>query len=303
MKPMLAAALQGRYAVAAFNPVDYASMRAAVEAAVAEHAPVILQTSAKTVKYHGHQALASWARHLGEQATVPVALHLDHGKDLELIRRCIATGWTSVMIDASDKPFADNLALTRQVLDLAVPLNVGVEAEIGEIGGVEEDIIVAAAAAHLCDPEQAATFCQMLPELAVFAPACGTAHGYYKGEPKVAFDLLAAISMRTGLPLALHGGTGLPDETVRRCIANGCAKVNISTNLKHVFIDGFCAYHRDHPHDYEPLNLIRAQHEAMVALCREKIRLCGGAGKYQAEGSSAGGATPPPNCLTPPSHD
>jgi ketose-bisphosphate aldolase len=278
-KSMLAAAREGRYAVAAFNPVDYASMRAAVEAAEAERAPVILQTSAKTVKYHGHEAIASWARRLGDAATVPVALHLDHGKDLDLIRRCIETGWTAVMIDASDKPFEENLALTRQVLDLAAPKNVGVEAEIGEIGGVEEDIAVADEAARLCDPDKAEACCQALPELAVFAPACGTAHGYYHGEPKVAFDLLADISRRTRRPLALHGGTGLPAETVRRCIANGCAKVNISTNLKHVFIDGFCDYHRDHPHDYEPLNLLRAQHQAMVAMLREKIRLCGGGGK------------------------
>lgn len=279
MKPMLRAAREGRYAVAAFNPVDYASMRAAVEAAEAERAPVILQTSAKTVKYHGHEAIASWARLLGDRAAVPVALHLDHGKDLDLIRRCIETGWTSVMIDASDKLFDENLALTRRVLDLAVPRNVGVEAEIGEIGGVEEDIVAADETAHLCDPDKAEAFCRALPELAVFAPACGTAHGYYKGEPKVAFALLADISQRTGLPLALHGGTGLPDETVRRCIASGCAKVNISTNLKHVFIDGFCDYHRDHPQDYEPLTLLRAQHQAMVAMLREKIRLCGGGGK------------------------
>jgi ketose-bisphosphate aldolase len=278
-KPMLAAAREGRYAVAAFNPVDYASMRAAVEAAEAERAPVILQTSAKTVKYHGHEAIASWARRLGDLATVPVALHLDHGKDLDLIRRCIETGWTAVMIDASDKSFEENLTLTRRVLDLAAPKDVSVEAEIGEIGGVEEDITVADDAAHLCDPDKAEAFCQALPELAVFAPACGTAHGYYHGEPKVAFDLLADISRRTGLPLALHGGTGLPDETIRRCIANGCAKVNISTHLKHVFIDGFCDYHRDHPQDYEPLNLLRAQHQTMVAMLREKIRLCGGGGK------------------------
>jgi ketose-bisphosphate aldolase len=276
MKPMLAAAFKDRSAVAAFNPVDYSSMRAAVEAAEAERRPVILQTSAKTVKYHGHEAIADWARHLGCKAGVPVALHLDHGKDLALIRRCIEAGWTSVMIDASDKPYEENLRLTREVLEMAAVGDVGVEAEIGEIGGVEEDIVVAEEDAHLCSPDMAEAFCKALPGLAVFAPACGTAHGYYKGDPKVAFDLLAEISRRTGMPLALHGGTGLPDETIRRCIANGCAKVNISTNLKHVFIDSFCDHHEQHPHDYEPLNLLRAQHEAMVAMLREKIRLCAG---------------------------
>ncbi len=216
---MLAAAREGRYAIVAFNPVDYASMRAAVEAAEAERAPVILQTSAKTVKYHGHEALASWARRLGDQATVPVALHLDHGKDLDLIRRCIESGWTAVMIDASDKPFDENLALTRQVLDLATPKNVGVEAEIGEIGGVEEDIAVEGEAAHLCDPDKAAAFCEALPELAVFAPACGTAHGYYHGEPKVAFDLLAVCSTSAEDSVRAVLTAGLGVERVARFAA------------------------------------------------------------------------------------
>jgi ketose-bisphosphate aldolase len=276
MKPMLAAARDERRAVCAFNPVDYASMRASVEAAESEKAPLILQTSAKTVKYHGAEPLAAWAAYLGGKAKVPVALHLDHGKDLDLIRECIDTGWTSVMIDASDKPFEENLRLTRQVLEWAAPKDIGVEAEIGQIGGVEEDIVVDEENAHLCDPDKAEEFCKAAPGLAVFAPACGTAHGYYRGEPKVAFDLLADISRRTGMPLALHGGTGLTDDVIRRCIVNGCAKVNISTHLKHVFIDGFCDHHREHPDDYEPLNLIRAQHQAMVALVREKIRLCAG---------------------------
>lgn len=279
IKPMLAAAREGHYAVAAFNPVDYASLRAAVEAAEAERAPVIVQTSAKTVRYYGHDAIAQWARLLGGKASVPVALHLDHGKDPGMIERCIQTGWTSVMIDASDKPFEENLALTERVLTLATARGVGVEAELGEIGGVEEDLAVDEADAHLADPAKAEVFCRRLPDLAVFAPACGTAHGYYRSEPKVAFDLLADIARRTGVPLALHGGTGLSDETIRRCIASGCAKVNISTHLKHVFIDGFCEYHRSHPDDHEPLNVLRAQREAMVSLLREKIRLCGGSGK------------------------
>lgn len=279
MKPMLAAARDGRYAVAAFNPVDYASMRAAIEAAELERAPVIVQTSAKTVRYYGHEAIAQWARLLGDKARVPVALHLDHGKDLGMIERCIETGWTSVMIDASDQPFEENLARTEKVLALGRARGVGVEAELGEIGGVEEDLAVDEADAHLADPAKAELFCRRLPDLAVFAPACGTAHGYYHSEPKVAFDLLADIARRTGMPLALHGGTGLSDDTIKRCIASGCAKVNISTNLKHVFIDAFCEHHQLHPDDYEPLNVLRAQHDAMVELLREKIRLCGGSGK------------------------
>ena len=132
--------------------------------------------------------------------------------------------------------------------------------------------------AHLADPDKAERFCREL-DLGVFAPAIGTAHGYYKGEPDVRFDLIEEIFRRTQTPLALHGGTGLPDETIQRCIKLGCAKVNISTNLKHAFIDGFCDYHRDNPNDYEPLRVLKGQYDAMKDLLKAKIRQFGGVGK------------------------
>ncbi len=278
LTPMLLEARRGGYAVGAFNPVDYASMKAMVEAAEELDAPVIVQTSAKTIVYYSHETLVGWMRELAESSPVPVALHLDHGKDLEMIKKCIKTGWTSVMIDASNLPFEENLARSRQVIEWAAAVGVGVEAELGEIVGVEEDIVVAEEDAHLADPDKAERFCREL-DLGVFAPAIGTAHGYYKGEPDVRFDLIEEIFRRTQTPLALHGGTGLPDETIQRCIKLGCAKVNISTNLKHAFIDGFCDYHRDNPNDYEPLRVLKGQYDAMKDLLKAKIKQFGGVGK------------------------
>lgn len=276
MTSMLAIARREGWAVAAFNPVDYASFKAIIRAAADLQAPIIAQTSAKTVKYHGHVAIAGWARELAAAVPVPVSLHLDHGKDLGMIEQCINTGWTDVMIDASDRPFAENLAVTRQVVAMAAARGVGVEAEIGEIGGVEEDIT--GSAEHHADVGQSLEFCQTV-RLAVFAPAIGTAHGIYKHEPNIAWTVLEKIFQATDTPLALHGGTGLSDEIIQRCIRLGCAKVNISTNLKHVFIDGFCDYHRTRPDDYEPLKVLGAQFEAMKALVTEKITQFGGAGK------------------------
>ncbi len=273
---MLATARQEGWAVAAFNPVDYASTRAIVRAAEASAAPVIAQFSTKTVKYYGPAAIVGWLRELAGSSPAPVALHLDHGKDLAVIQRCLEAGWTSVMIDASDKPFAENLALTRQVMEMAARTGAGVEAEIGEIGGVEED--VTGSAEHYADVGQSLEFCQAVP-LGVFAPAIGTAHGVYSTEPKIAWDRLEAIYRGTKTPLALHGGTGLSDEVIRRCIRLGCAKINISTHLKHVFVDSFVSWHRDHPDDYEPLKVLEAQAAAMSALVREKIVQFGGAGK------------------------
>lgn len=278
LKPVLAAALAEHYAVAAFNPVDFNSMRAMVEAAVECDAPVIIQTSAKTIREYGHDVLAGWMRALADDAPVPVVLHLDHGKDLDMIRKCIDTGWTSVMIDGSDKPFAENLRITRQVNDWANAAGVGVEAEIGEIGGVEEDIVVAEDDAGLTDPAEAEAFCKQL-ELAAFAGAIGTAHGYYRGTPEVRFDLIEDINRRTRVPMALHGGTGLDDTVYARAIELGCAKINISTALKHVFIDSFVEHKAGNPKDYEPLSYITAQRTALCALFAEKIRQFGGAGR------------------------
>jgi ketose-bisphosphate aldolase len=275
LKPVLREAKEKGFAVAAFNPVDYASMNAMVKAAEELNAPVIIQTSAKTINYYSHEALFGWMAEIAADSPVPVVLHLDHGKDLDMIRKCIETGWTSVMIDGSHLPFDENLAETRQVVGWATAANVGVEAEIGQILGVEDDMVVAEDESHLTDPNEAEKFCREL-DLSAFAAAIGTAHGYYKGEPKVEFGLIEEINKRTNTPMALHGGTGLDDEVIQRCIKLGCSKINISTNLKHVFVDSFCDYHRDNPNDYEPLRVLGAQFVALKELFKAKIAQFGG---------------------------
>lgn len=286
MKPMLAAARAGGYGIGAFNIVDYLSAKAVIRAAEEIDAPVILQTSVKTVKFWGHQAIVSWVRDLAEDSPVPVALHLDHCKDVDFIRQCVESGWTSVMIDASSFPYEQNLALTREVVSIAEPAGVGVEAELGEIGGVEDDLVVDEADAHLADPEKAIAFCNEF-DLAVFAPAIGTAHGVYKGEPKIAFDRLETISRGTKTPLALHGGTGLSDGVFCRCISLGCAKVNISTELKRVFIDSFVKYHQEH-NEYEPLKPLGAQMEMVRERMKAHMILFGGGGRGSADQASYG---------------
>ncbi|MBM4025272.1 MAG: class II fructose-bisphosphate aldolase [Planctomycetes bacterium] len=278
MKAMLAHAAAGGYAVGAFNILDYSSTKAVVQAAEELAAPVIIQTSAKTVTFWGCRTLVGWVAELAGRAKAPVALHLDHCKDLNLIRDCIEAGWTSVMIDASAKPFEENLALSRQVVEMARPRNVTVEAELGAIVGVEDDLHVKEQDAHLADPDQALEFCtKVQPDC--FAPAVGTAHGIYKGEPKIAYHILETVAMSTRVPLALHGGTGLSDEVFRRCIALGCAKVNISTQIKYAFINGFVGYHNAHHTQYDPLKVIKAQFDEMKKGIVENIKLFGGAGK------------------------
>jgi ketose-bisphosphate aldolase len=275
---MLSQAAAGRYGVGAFNILDYNSAKAVVHTAEELAAPVIVQTSAKTVTFWGSRTLAAWIAELAGRARVPVALHLDHCKDLALIRECIEAGWTSVMIDASTKPFEENLALTREVVALAQPKDVTVEAELGAIVGVEDDIHVKEQDSHLADPRQAVEFCAKV-KLDCFAPAIGTAHGIYKGEPKIAYHILEEVATRTGVPIALHGGTGLSDEVFQRCISLGCAKVNISTQIKYAFIDGFVGYHHAHDTQYDPLKVLQAQFEEMKKGIAANIQLFGSAGK------------------------
>jgi ketose-bisphosphate aldolase len=277
MTDMLRRAKNAKYAVGAFNIVDYNSARAVVRVAERLRAPVIVQTSVKTVRFWGAAAIVSWIRELAADSPIPVALHLDHCKEIEVIAKCIDAGWTSVMIDASAKPFEENLATTRQVVALADQAGVSVEAEMGQIVGVEEDIFVSQEDASLAKPDEAVAFCKDL-NLAVFAPAIGTAHGIYKGEPKIAFDRIEEIARRTGLPIALHGGTGLADDVFRKAISLGCAKVNISTAIKYAFIDSFVEYHASHP-KYEPLGPLGAQFERIEQLVGENIRLFGSEGK------------------------
>jgi ketose-bisphosphate aldolase len=275
MKPLLRDAMDNGYAVAAFNLVDYGTTKAMVAAAEELNAPVICQTSTKTIQYWSHEEIVSWVRTVAEDSPVPVVLHLDHCKDLAMIEACAKAGWTSIMIDASELPFEENLALSLKVREIAERYGVGMEAELGQIMGVEDDMHVAEEDSVLTDPEDARRFCDAL-DLSAFACAVGTAHGYYKGEPVVDFDRIERINTLTQTPMALHGGTGLSDETFAKAIARGSAKINISTNLKHVFVQSFVDYHTAKPNDYEPLRLIDAQYQACKTMFGGFIEKFGG---------------------------
>jgi ketose-bisphosphate aldolase len=278
MREMLKKARKELYAVGAFNILDYNSMKAVIDAAEELAAPVIVQTSVKTVEFWGFSALIGWFRFLAEHIKVPVAIHLDHCKEVAFIEQCLHYGWTSVMIDASTLPFEQNLEKTKQVVAMAKTSDATVEAELGAIVGVEDDIHVKEQEAHLADPDLAESFCR---EAVVdcFAPAIGTAHGLYKGEPKIAFDRLETISQRITIPFALHGGTGLSQAVFERCMQLGCAKINVSTQLKYAFIDGFITYHTAHAQAYNPLKVLQAQYDQLKNEVKGFIQLFGSEAK------------------------
>jgi len=279
MGPMLRHARSSGYGIAAYNMIDYNSARAIVDGAQEALAPVIVQVSVKTVRHWGYRQVATFVQMAAADVDVPVALHLDHCKDADVIKGCIDAGWTSVMFDGSALPFAENLRQSREIYVLTQAAGVGLEAEIGAIGGVEDDKFVTEDAALLANFDECIAFCAEMPDLAVFAPAIGTAHGFYKGEPKIAYDLLQRITARVDIPIALHGGTGLSVEQFDRCIAAGCAKVNISTMHKRLFIDGFAGLRVEKPKLGEPLPFIDAQHGAMKADVVKMIGIFGSAGR------------------------
>lgn len=282
MTPMLRLARANGYGIPAYNMIDYNSARAIVAAAAEKDAPIIVQVSVKTAKHWGYAPVASWVRGLAGDTPVPVALHLDHCTDIEVIRRCIDAGWTSVMFDGSGLPFEENLAKSLEVYRMTQAAGIGLEAEIGAIGGVEDDKVVADDQSRLADFDECVRFVADMPELAVFAPAIGTAHGFYKGEPTIAYGLLERITAAIPTPIALHGGTGLSDLQFHECIRRGCGKVNISTMHKRLFIDSFVNLKRDKPTLEEPLAFLDAQYHAMKADIMKSIETFGSAGRAEA---------------------
>ncbi|MGE5455308.1 MAG: class II fructose-1,6-bisphosphate aldolase [Methylocystaceae bacterium] len=275
---LLSQAERGGYAVGAFNANNMEIVQAIVRAAELEQAPVIMQASQGAIKYAGLKFIAGIVRIAAESSDVPVALHLDHGTDFDQVVRCIGAGFTSVMCDASHHPLLENIAITRKVLDVARPLGISVEAELGRIGGTEDDIFVTAREAMYTDPEEALEFFKATGVDAL-AIAIGTAHGQYQGEPKLDFARLAKIRELTGCSIVLHGSSGVPDEQVVRAISLGVRKVNIDTNIREAFVAGLRAAASRDVQEIDPRKILGPAREAATELIREKIRLFGSSGQ------------------------
>ena len=228
---LLTAAEEGGYAVGAFNCNNMEIVQAIMMAAEAEKSPVIIQASQGAINYAGLNYIVSLVKTAAEASTVPVALHLDHGTSFDQVIQCIGNGFTSVMIDWSKPPLEENIAVTNQILSVARPLGISVEAELGKIGGTEDNVTVSEREATFTDPAEAEYFVQQTG-IRSLAVAIGTAHGQYKGEPKLDFERLSQIKERVQIPLVLHGSSGVPDEALREAVKRGVRKINIDTNLR-----------------------------------------------------------------------
>ncbi len=250
----LKAARQGGYAVGAFNIFNYSSAKAVVEAAEERKMPVIIQTSVKTVKFFGVEYLGGMLKDLKERASVNVIIHLDHCREVDVADACVDNGWDAVMFDGSKLPYEENIEQTRRVADYAHSHGAEIEGELGKIVGVEEDIMVIEEEASFVNYEESLDFVTRTA-IDAYAPAIGTAHGIYKGIPRINYDLVKELGEKMDTPIVIHGGTGLSEESFARLIDNGGSKVNVSTALKHAYLDNVKAYMEEHPDVSEPLNL------------------------------------------------
>ena len=300
-KELFKKALEGHYAIGAFNVNNMEIIQGIVEGAADEKAPIILQFSAGARKYARHEYLVKLVQAALETSDLPIVLHLDHGEDFEICRACVDGGFTSVMIDGSRHPFEENIALTRKVVEYAHPRGVTVEAELGKLAGVEDTISVSEKDAIFTNPHQAKDFvaragCDSL------AVAIGTSHGAYKfkGEPKLDFDRLVEIQERLpNFPLVLHGASsvlhdlvdicnryggkilgsrGVPEEMISRAAKMNVCKVNIDTDIRLAITGAIRKSLIENPANFDPRHYLGPARDAIKEVVKRKIRVlgCGG---------------------------
>ena len=276
-KELFKKAREGGYAIGAFNVENMEMVQAVAEAAEELKSPVIMQTTPSTIKYGGLDYYLANARAAAERASIPIVMHLDHGNSFDLAMQALRTGYTSIMIDGSHESFEDNIALSKAVEDACRPSGVPVEAELGKVGGKEDDLDGGDENPYT-DPMEAKLVVERtgVDSLAV---GIGTSHGIYKGEPNIRIDILKQIRDVVDIPLVLHGTSGVADELVKECIKNGICKVNYATDLRIAFTKGVKAYLEANPNVIDPKKYNAAGREEVKRYVMEKIKVVGSAGK------------------------
>ena len=271
-KSLLKKAQEGKYAIGAFNVENMEMVMAVISAAEEMNAPVIMQTTPSTVKYASLDYFLANARVAARNAKVPVVMHLDHGSSFELAAQALRAGYTSIMIDGSHSSFEDNIKVSKAVVDMCKPSGIAVEAELGKVGGKEDDLD--GGDGGFTDPQEAKLFVERtgVDSLAV---AIGTAHGMYKGEPKLDLDRLSQIREVVSVPLVLHGGSGIPDSKVQEAIEIGICKVNYATELRIAFTNGVSKYFNENKDVIDPKKYNKAGMEEVKEFVKEKIKVCG----------------------------
>lgn len=277
-KELLLDAQEKGYAVGAFNVENMEMVMAVLSAAEETGSPVIMQTTPGTVRYAGLDYYFANIRAAAERTKVPVVCHLDHGDSFDLACAAFRTGYTSIMIDGSKKPFEENIALTKSVTEVCHAGNVTVEGELGKVGGKEDDLDNGSGENPYTDPEEAKEFVSRT-DVDSLAIGVGTSHGVYKGVPKVNVDVLSSIRSVVSVPLVLHGTSGVPDEQVRECVSRGICKVNYATDLRIAYTKGVRAFLQENPEAFDPKKYGAIGMEEVKRYVMQKMEVVGSIGK------------------------
>ena len=272
---MLRKAQEQGFAVGAFNVENMEMAQAIISAAEELRAPVILQTTPSTVRYAGTGMYAAMVAALAQEASVPVAMHLDHGDSFALCAQALRSGYTSVMIDGSKLPLEENIALTYKVSEMCAAVGVPVEGEIGRVGGKEDDL---ESDGGYTIPEEAVRF-ERESGLFSMAVGVGTAHGFYKEKPQLNKELITTLRGMLQAPMVLHGASGLSDEDVKDCIRRGICKVNFATELRAAYTEGVKAVLAENPKTFDPKAYGKEARQRVKALVMERMLVCGCDGK------------------------
>ncbi len=284
-KEIMVDAAKGKYAIGAFNITDLIQMEGVVDAAVEKKSPLIIQTSVKPSKFIGTNVMVAIYKAIASSAPIPICLHLDHCTEVDYCKKCADAGYTNIMIDASKQAYDENIRQTKEIVDYCHKVGkISVEGELGTVSGVEDQIKVSEDETQLANPQQSVEFVERTG-LDIFAPAIGTAHGVYKTKnPKVDFERLAKINQLMNgktikTPLVVHGGTGLPEDYIKKLIEAGGAKFNVSTELKRTLIDAKYEYISAHREEYDPGKVDVAARDAIRKAVGHWIDMLGSAGK------------------------
>jgi len=281
-KEMLKKAQRERYGVGAFNANNMEIIQAIIETAEEEKSPVILQASQGAIKYAGLDMIVAIVKVMAEKATVPVALHLDHGTDYYQNIKCLRAGFTSLMYDGSKLPFDENVEMTKKVVEMAHACDIPVEAELGQIGKMgdsdEPGVALEKVKESMAVPEEAVKFAE-LTGLDSLAAAVGTIHGCRTPFAKLDIPRIEKIRELTDLPLVLHGASGANDEEIKKGIAAGICKINIDTRIRMKFTEKIREIIKMNPEEIDPRKILGPAREAAKEIIRDRIRVCGSNGK------------------------
>ena len=294
-KDMFEKSMKGHFAIGAFNINNMEFIQAILDAAQEENSPVILQTSSSAIKYARLNYLIKMIEAAQSEVNIPFALHLDHGADFEICKKCIDAGYTSVMIDGSKYDFEENIAITKKVVEYAHEHGVVVEAELGKLAGVEDEVNVAAEDAIYTDPDQAKEFVERT-NCDSLAIAIGTSHGAYKfkGEAKLRYDILEKIKEKLpNTPIVLHGAStvipelvetcnsfggnipgakGVPDEMLYKAGMLGVSKINVDTDLRLAMTAALRKFLSENPGEFDPRKYLGTARDSVKEVVQHKIK-------------------------------